>query len=128
MIPGSELLPTLSVLSLVLTVCMIVGGFFAFRNGRQTQLAKFQKDTNDALEQRIKAMEGKNSDLEKEVIIQRHLIETITQALEQRGLIITINGDMITIEDKTTGHRSNHRKRLTPHTPSPTTKKEGEKP
>lgn len=85
-----------------------IGGLFAFRNGRQTQLSKFQESTNTALKQRIEALEGKISDLEKENAVQRHIIGTITSALKQRGMIVTIDGDMVTISDKTS---STHRRR-----------------
>jgi hypothetical protein len=115
-IPTNDFLPYLSVLSAVLTISFVIGGF-SFKNGRQEKLAKFQKDTNDALEQRIKALEGRSADLEKENIIQRHIIETITLALKQKGLIITIDGDMVTITDQNT-NSSSHRKRMI-HTQPP---------
>lgn len=101
-------------LNIVLVVCLTVGGLFAFRNGRQTQLAKLQKDTNDTLQQRISALEGKIADFEKENAVQRHIIDTITSALKQRGVLITIDGDLVTITDQNTGVSSS-RKRPTPH-------------
>src|SRR5260221_12962905 len=78
-------------------VCLIVGGFFAVRNGRQTQLAKFQEDNNKALKQRIEILEVKAADFEKENVVQRHLIETLISAFKQKGMIVTIDGDMVTI-------------------------------
>jgi hypothetical protein len=122
---SNDLLPYLSVLSLVVTIGLVAGGFsYAFRNGRQAQLTKFQKDTNDALQQRIEVLESKIADFEKENIIQRHIIEMITEALRKRGLLITIDGEMITIEDRKTGVRSQHHKRITATTASVTKKTE----
>lgn len=99
-------------INILLVICVTVGGFFAFRNGKQTQLAKFQSDTITALKERISTLEGKITDVEKENVIQRHVLETITSALKQRGLIITVDGDLVTITDQKTG-TSSHRKRLT---------------
>lgn len=107
----------------VLVVCLTVGGFFAFRNGRQTQLGKFQKDTIDALQDRLNVLENKTNDLEKENVVQRHIIETITSALKQRGLVVTIDGDMVSISDKS--GTSQHRKRtITTQQAAKVTKKE----
>lgn len=124
MIVSNELLPFLTLLSLIISIGLIAGSFsYAFRNGRQTQLAKLQKENNDALQQRVTTLEGRAADLEKENIIQRHLIELITDALKKRGLIVTVDGEMITIEDRKTGVRSQHHKRIVP-TQHAATKKE----
>lgn len=98
-------------LSVVLALCVFIGGIFAIRNGQQTQLVKFQKDTNDALKSRIDVLEAKIADFEKENIVQRHIIDTITSALAQRGMVVTLQGDMVTIQDDT--GMSQHRKRTT---------------
>ena len=113
MIPPNDLLPYLSILSLVLTISFVIGGF-SFKNGRTEKLAKFQKDTNDALQQRIEVLESKIGDFEKENVVQRHVIDTIVSALKQRGIIITVDGDMVTIQDAR--GTSTHRKRTVQQT------------
>lgn len=95
----------------ILAICLTVGGFFAYRNGRQSQLNKFQQDTNNALKQRVEVLESKIVDFEKENVIQRHIIETITAALKQRGIFISIDGDIVTIQDKS--GVSSHKKVIT---------------
>lgn len=95
--------------NVVLGVCVLIGGFLAVRNGKRAELVKFQRETIEALQQRIETLEGKISDFEKENVIQRHIIDTITLALKKRGMVITIDGDMVTIEDKSGS--STHRKR-----------------
>lgn len=99
-------------LNIVLIICLTVGGFFAFRNGRSEALARGQKDTIGMLEQRTKALESKINDLEKQNTVQQHIIDTITSALKQKGMIVTIDGDMVTIQDAQ-GRRSTHRKHTT---------------
>ncbi len=100
-----------STLNTILLVCILIGGLFAIRSGKRGELLKFQKETIEALQQRIDALEGKVADFEKENVIQRHIIDTITSALKQRGMVITIDGDMVTIQDSQ--GMSQHRKRGT---------------
>jgi hypothetical protein len=107
----SSLLAQFSPFDAFMLICIIVGGFFAVRNGRQTQLAKFQKDTIDAQNDRIKILEDKIADLEKQNTKQQYIIDTITSGLKQRGLVISVDGEMYPIADKPTAHR----KRPTAH-------------
>lgn len=74
--------------------------FMAFRNGRNTNLTTIQEQTITALQTQINTMKDKISELEKENALQGHLIELITSALKKKGMIVTIDGDMITISGK----------------------------
>lgn len=91
-------------------ICIIIGGFFAVKNGRQTQLAKFQEGTIGAQNARIKVLEDKISDLEKQNTKQQYIIDTITSGLKQRGLVISVDGELYPIAET-------HRKRPTAHAP-----------
>ncbi len=94
--------------------------YFTFRSG----LTALQKQVNEALRERVDVLESKIADLEKEKAIHRHIIDTITSALKQRGMVVTIDGDMVTISDKTS---STHRKRtITTTQAASVTKKEEE--
>lgn len=106
-----SILNNISFINTILIMFLTIGGFMAFRNGRRAELTKFQKETIEALQQRIENLEGKIGDVEKENIVQRHVIETITEALKQRGMIITISGDLVSIEDSR--GTTTHRKRVT---------------
>ena len=105
------LLSNASFLNTILIICAVVGGFFAFRNGKRSETVRIQKENNEALLTRIELLEKKISDLEKENHLQQHIIDTITSALKQRGMVITIDGDMVTIADA--AGRSTSRKRMT---------------
>ena len=127
-------LPYLSTITIIFAIGLTIGGFAAaFRNGRQVQLTSFQQAAataqgaaNTALQQRIEALEGRIEDFEKENIVQRHIIDTVIAALKQQyGILITIDGDMVSISDAS-GSASTHRKRRTPQAPPgpPSSKKE----
>ena len=100
-------------LEAVLVLCILVGGFFGIRNGRQTQLTTFQEKTIQAQNDRIKVLEDKISDLEKQNVKQQYVIDTITSGLKQRGLVISVDGELYPIADKS----STHRKRPAAHVP-----------
>lgn len=111
MTPSSELLTFLNIIAVVITVCVVIGGFSGFRNGRQTKLMELQEKTIIALQGRVKTLEDKAIDLERENAVQQHLIDTLISAYKQEGRTVTIDGDLITIQDKT-GARITHRKRV----------------
>ncbi len=102
-----------STLNTVLLLLALIGGFFAFRNGKRVELVKLQKETIEALQQRTGSLEQKIGDLEKENHLQRHIIDTIISALKQRGMAVTIDGDMVTIADSSS---SSHKKLTTTKT------------
>lgn len=108
------ILPYINIITAVFAVLCTVGGFFAFRNGRQGQLTKFQEAAtaaqsaaNMALQQRVEALEGQIEDDAKEKAMLRQNIELIIDTFEKRGITISIDGDIVTIADKSgvTMHR-----------------------
>ena len=89
-----------SLLNTVLLIGLFFGGFFAFRSGKRQAVVTIQRETIDALQARIDALESRQLDLDKENSHLRYVIETIQQALSQEGFGVTINGDMVTIRDQ----------------------------
>jgi hypothetical protein len=115
-----------------LTVAVAAGATFAFRSSRKDTLIKFQDQTATAFQARLTLLESEMSKVKEEnaqqhqEIIQvkeenaqlRHLLETIQIALKQRGINVTIDGDLITITDIDDGQKTQHRRR-TPTVPKP---------
>lgn len=100
-------------LLIMLMIGGIIGTFFAVRYGRQTSLTKFQEDTNKALTDRIKVLEDKIIDLEKDKIRYEHIIDTITSALRKRGLVISVDGEMYPILTDTSETAAQRKRRTT---------------
>lgn len=90
------LLPTIQSILLLAT---LIGGAFVFRGNRKTAIVRIQNDTITALQQQLDALKAGQEALEKENSRMEYIIETITMALEQKGIFISINGEMITLED-----------------------------
>lgn len=92
----SGVLPTLQ---LILILATMLGGVFVFRNSKKAGIVQIQSDTIIAMQQQIDTLKDNQEALQKENIHLQYVIETIVQALQQKGIIITINGEMITLQD-----------------------------
>lgn len=103
-------------------ICGSIGGFFAFRHAVKTKVIELQHETIDLLKTQIDTLEQKVDLLKEENVRQSLIIETIQAALKQKGIIVTIDGDLVTISD---GKQSSSVKRSAK---SPTLKKVVEHP
>jgi regulator of replication initiation timing len=117
-----SLLESASTLNMVVVVLALVGGFFAFRNGRRAETVKVQKETIEALLQRMDTLEKRTDELVRENAHLALVIETIQSAMKQIGVAVTIDGDLVTISSSN-GSASSQRKKVTT-TVAKTVKKE----
>jgi len=90
---------TLSVISLLLTIGGLLGGFFAFKNGMVATANTVQERVINALESEITNLRQRLDDMKDENVRLRLIIDTICAALKSRGLAVTIDGDMVSIHD-----------------------------
>lgn len=94
----SDLLPWLSTL---LSIGTLVGGFFfAFRRGRSKEAQAIEARVIAGLEKEVKVLRDKVEDLEKERATQDSVLSTIRYALKQYNLKITIESDVVTVENQ----------------------------
>lgn len=89
----------LSLLSLALTICTILGGVLAWRSGFNHTANEVQDRVIHALESEIAALRQRLEDVARENTRLNQRIETICLALKKRGLEVMIEGDIITIID-----------------------------
>ncbi len=95
----TNLANTLSIFSLLLTTCGILGGIVAFRNGFTRTANEVQERVINALESELGQLRQRLDDLKDENTRLKHTIDTICAALKSRGLAVTIEGDMVSIRD-----------------------------
>lgn len=93
----------LPVFSIALTLCVIVGGWIAFRQGKGKQASEIQDQTINALKTRVETLEGQVESDAKELTRLRQVLNTVRQALKRRGLHIEIEGDFVTLVDVDSG-------------------------
>lgn len=85
----------------------LVGAFFIIKSGRLQSANTAQSSAISALQSEMTILRGRVEDKDKEnaQLTQKinHLeltIDTICAALKKRGLIISVQGEMVNIEDK----------------------------
>ena len=88
-----------SILSLILTICAILGGILAWRSGFNSTANAVQERVINALESELSALRLRLDDVARENTRLNQMIETICLALKKRGLEVRIDGDVITITD-----------------------------
>lgn len=81
----------------------IIGAFYVVRSGVGKTTSDAQQSAISALQTELTTLRGRVADTEKENIRLEQTIQTICSALKLRGMIITIQGEMINIQDKATG-------------------------
>jgi hypothetical protein len=101
--------------SLILTAfALIIGGWYivkAAKSSAETSAKDAQKSAIEAMQAELIVLRGRMEDDKKEnsrkiQSVQRensrleHTLETLISALEKKGILITISGDMIDIEVK----------------------------
>lgn len=102
----NELYTLGNIFNAFLTIGLFFGGYIAIKSGRRKALNSIQVDSMAASEQTISALKERLDLLEKrldEVVKEnsalRQIIETIKGALLKRGIHVTIDGDMVIIEE-----------------------------
>lgn len=98
----ANLIPYASALiGLIITVASVL----AFRQSYSKSIGEIQNRVIDALKEETSVLTKKIEHCEKEIDRQNLIIETIQTALKARGIDITINGDIVTIEETVSGTR-----------------------
>jgi hypothetical protein len=103
----------MNVLFAILGISGIIGTFLIIRNTRRAAIVTIQDQTIQALQQQINALKAGQEALQKDNSHLQYVIETISSALKQKGILITIEGEMVTLED---GRRSSSIRRSTKQT------------
>lgn len=93
-------------LNLVLMVCVVIGGVFAWKKGYSQEAGAIQESVIEALKEEVAAVRRKVDDLERERATQDRVIATIRYVLKQYNLRVTISGDVVTINDTSGKSRS----------------------
>lgn len=83
--------------------------FFAVKNGVMKSANDAQTSAISAMQTEIQTLRERVDDAEKENIKLEQTISTICTALEKRGMVISIQGEMINIEDKRNNRSSTTR-------------------
>lgn len=114
-----DLTNVLNTLNVGIILFGAIGGLYAFARTRKNDTVNIQAETITALSQQVQAIKDKLDDLEKENTRLRQVIDTIQSALRQKGILVTIDGDMVIIEQKEHKISAIKRPRQLPHNSPP---------
>src|SRR5215469_18053716 len=89
----------LPILSIIVSLCVVIGGYFAFRSGYSRTATEIQEKVIAALQAQNDSQEMQIKAFEKEITRLKRVVATIQLAIKRRGLQIEINGESITIID-----------------------------
>lgn len=90
----------------------VVVAFFAVRSGVLKSANDAQSSAISALRTEVETLRERVEDAEKENTRLEQIIDTICVALKKRGLVISIQGEMINIEDKRGGSTTTRIRRV----------------
>jgi 2,4-dienoyl-CoA reductase-like NADH-dependent reductase (Old Yellow Enzyme family) len=98
-----DIYSTLSIINAFLTIAGIIGGYWAFKTGMNRTASEIQEHVINAMEQEITVLRARLEDLETENKRLDQVLYTLCEALKKRGLVVTIEGSMVTVSD---GHET----------------------
>ncbi len=87
----------LTLINLSMTICLIIGSVVAYRYGFARTANEVQERVIHALQSEIQTMHERIAALEHENTRLNYTITTICTSLKQRGVHVTIDGDIISI-------------------------------
>lgn len=89
-------------------LAILIGGFYMGKSNASKTASEAQQGAITAMQAEINVLRGRTDDQKKEIVKLEQTIDTICTALKLRGLVITIQGEMVNIQDKN-GHSSTTR-------------------
>jgi hypothetical protein len=89
-----------------------VVAFFAVRNGVMKSANDAQSSAISAMRSEMETLRERIEDAEEENARLEQIIDTICAALKKRGLVISIQGEMINIEDRKGGSTTTRIRRV----------------
>lgn len=90
----------LTLINLSMTICLIIGGIVAYRHGFARTANEVQERVIHALQSEIQALHDRIAVLEQENTRLNYTITTICTSLKQRGVHVTVDGDIISIHGR----------------------------
>jgi cell division protein FtsB len=93
----------LTLFNLLITLCFVIGTIVAYKNGLAKATEEIQTRVIAALQSEIQSLKDRLETLEKENTRLNHVLTTIRMALKRRGLVITIDGELVSIHDQSGG-------------------------
>lgn len=93
----------LALLNTLVTLCLIVGGFVAYRHGFAQTANEVQERVINALQSEIQTLHDRIVVLEKENTHLNQLLTTLCATLKRRGVHVSVEGDAVSVHERGDG-------------------------
>jgi len=90
------------IISATIGIIVLFGGFFVIKGSVGKTALETQASAIGALQTELTTLRSRSEDQHKEIIRLQHIINTICAALKDQGIVITINGELISIKNNGT--------------------------
>lgn len=77
----------------------IFGAIYVTKSGMTEKASAAQQSAIDAMQAELTTLRGKVDDITKENTRLEHVIDTICEALKIKGIVISVQGEMVHIRD-----------------------------
>lgn len=104
----NDLYSLASIGNILIGLLLLIGGYMAIRSGKHRQAGEIQDQVINALKAELEALQRRLDILERENARLNLITNTIKRAINQRGMIISIDGDMVEIRDQRSGQSSSY--------------------
>jgi hypothetical protein len=89
----------LPILQFILFLATVVGAVLVVRNTKKTGIVQIQSETIVAMQQQIDALKEQNAKQQEKIDHQEFKLQAMQEALKDEGILITIDGERVTIKD-----------------------------
>lgn len=97
----SELSNAAGILNTIMIILVLVGGYIALRSGKNQKTGEIQGQVIEALKAELESLQRRLETLEKENTRLTQIMNIIRAALRKRGLVVSIESDIVIISDHT---------------------------
>lgn len=97
-----------SILQVILTLAGLAAAIYLLVGQKRAGIVRIQSDTIEAMQKRIDALENENAQQQKKLDRQEFELKAMRDALKDEGILITIDGERVTIKDTREPDTSRH--------------------
>lgn len=110
-----------SVLQVIFLFVAMIGGIYMLRGQKRAGIVKIQSDTIEAMQSQIDALKAQNAQQQQKLDRQEFELKAMRDALRDEGILITIDGERVTIKDTREPDTTRHIIRKSPAKKTPAT-------
>jgi cell division protein FtsB len=90
------------IVSTITTLVIILTSIFVMRGSIGKVISDAQERAIEAMKAELDILRNRSEDQAKEIVRLNHIIDTICSALKSKGIIVSVDGELVTLRDNGT--------------------------